>query len=344
MNTANQISTISEFLLHAGTEYIVIDVSRGRQQIDNQAFFDIEHTKYPFPRPRQNCAWLCITFWNKQASNEHYLWYLKLPLDERGLLQVAARDQFLQILLEALGNQMQIDDSFDRGLPENPFVFEPSQQMRADCNAMLKSMLNLPLSEHAELATRYLISPEIIDWRGLSVQHLADAIANFDDAAIERIVVNQLNKYPTPVLTSFLSSIEGKALSRDSSVSLASFVNNNTDYLRALALRAMSHAEKDVCRELIKALLDMEKQLDIEILVVIAGRHWQHLHDEEILERYLERVLGVEEQDNLFNGIYADLVAIPELRASVLSLFGKKEISPMLHEQLQKIKARMHTK
>lgn len=343
MSNAKKISTISEFLLHAGTEYIVIDVSRGRQQIDNQVFFDIENTKSPFPRPRQQCAWLCIVFWNKQSSNEHYIWYLKLPLDERGLLQVAARDQFLQILLEALGSQMQINDSLDRGLPENPFVFTPSQQMRADCNAMIKSMLQIPLSENAELATRYLISPEIIDWRGLSVQHLADAVAALDTESICRITEHQLQRYPSPVLTSLFSGLEGIALCHSSSKHLAQFVEKSSEYIRALALRAMSQADAEVCKALITDLLDTHHTLDIELLVVIAGRHWQQLNNASLLEKYLLHVLGVKEQENLFNGIYADLVSIPELRPAILSLFNAQELHPDLVEKLQAIRLRIQS-
>lgn len=341
MNTVNRISTISEFLLHAGTEHLVIDVSRGRQLIDNQVFFDIENTKYPFPRPRQNCAWLCIMFWNKQASNEHYIWYLKLPLDERGLMQIAARDQFLQILLEALGNKMQIDDSLDRGLPENPFIFEPSQQMRADCNAMLKKRLDMPLSDNAQLATQYLISPEIIDWRELSVQHLADAIANLDEKVIERISSEQLKRFPTAVLNALFSGFEGIELNEKSSVNIAAFVKDSAEYTRAMALRAMSHGEKSVCRALLEDLFAMDDPLDLELLVVIAGRHWQHLGDEELLAKYLDKVLSIDGQENLFQGIYADLVSIPEIRPTVLSLFNNAQLEPKLQEHLNEIKMRI---
>ena len=40
---ANSINSISEFLLHAGTEYIVFDMGRRLTALDNQAFLDIEN-------------------------------------------------------------------------------------------------------------------------------------------------------------------------------------------------------------------------------------------------------------------------------------------------------------
>lgn len=59
---ANSINSISEFLLHAGTEYIVFDMGRRLTALDNQAFLDIENGSTVAPFPRQQHAWFGIVF------------------------------------------------------------------------------------------------------------------------------------------------------------------------------------------------------------------------------------------------------------------------------------------
>ena len=293
MNQQNKITTISEFLLHAGTEYIVLDVSRGRHVLDNQYFFDIENNKDVFPRPRQNNAWLCIMFWNKNESAEHYIWYLKLPIDERGLLQAAARDQFLQILIEALGTQMQLNDSVEAGLPENPFVFTPSQQMRADCNAKFKSILNMELNEEAKLAQRYLSTPSVIDWQTLSVQNFADALAFIKHEDLSQALKDNLYQYPQPVLNCLFAGLEGMELSETDTDLIATFVKSAKDITKALGLRAISLGNMDIRKKTITTLLENSSDLDVELLVVIAGRHWQCLENIKLLSLYMQRVAEV---------------------------------------------------
>ena len=71
--SANSINSISEFLLHAGTEYKVFDMGRRLTQLDAQSFLDIENGSAYAPYPRQQHAWFGIVFWNKQASTQHSL-------------------------------------------------------------------------------------------------------------------------------------------------------------------------------------------------------------------------------------------------------------------------------
>jgi hypothetical protein len=124
---ANSINSISEFLLHAGTEYIVFDMGRRLTALDNQAFLDIENGSTVAPFPRQQHAWFGIVFWNKNSSNQHYIWFIKLPLDEQGLVVAASRNHFLQIIVDALGQSISDDSEAANTLPDNPYSFVPAQ-------------------------------------------------------------------------------------------------------------------------------------------------------------------------------------------------------------------------
>ena len=141
----SQINTISEFLLQAGTEYRVFDMARAIRPIEAQLFLEIESGTVPAPYPRQQHAWFGILFFNKQMSNERYIWFVKLPLDEQGLVIGAARQQFLQIVVEALGQTLDKQNNPNNQLPENPFTFVPNQQQSyIQTRTMVASYKNSP--------------------------------------------------------------------------------------------------------------------------------------------------------------------------------------------------------
>ena len=161
----SQINTISEFLLQAGTDYRVFDMARGIRPLESQVFLEIENATIPAPFPRQQHAWFGVLFFNKKISDERYIWFVKLPLDEQGLVIGAARQQFLQIVVEALGQSLDKQNNPNNQLPENPFTFVPNQQQLADFNSIGRVELEIPLSEHLNLVEQYLATPERHDWR-----------------------------------------------------------------------------------------------------------------------------------------------------------------------------------
>ena len=152
----SQINTISEFLLQAGTDYRVFDMARGIRQLESQLFLEIERATLPAPFPRQQHAWFGILFFDKKMSHERYIWFVKLPLDEQGLVIAAAQQQFLQLVIEALGQTLDKQNSTNNQLPENPFTFVPNQQQLADFNSIGRIELDIPLSEHLALVEQYL--------------------------------------------------------------------------------------------------------------------------------------------------------------------------------------------
>ncbi len=66
--TAQTIDTISEFMLHAGTDYRVYDMGRGIESMDSQKFIELEKNQLPAPCPRTGHAWFGIVFWNKKIT------------------------------------------------------------------------------------------------------------------------------------------------------------------------------------------------------------------------------------------------------------------------------------
>ena len=98
------INSISEFLHAAGTQFRIVDMGRGYRELSAQTFVDIEYQKQPVPYPRQQHMWFGCIFWQ---SGQHYIWFLKLPLDERGLLNLLLASLLLEKVVQALGAQLE---------------------------------------------------------------------------------------------------------------------------------------------------------------------------------------------------------------------------------------------
>lgn len=327
------IRTLSEFLLQAQTQYLVLDLGRGIRKIDNQTFFEWENQQQACSFPRQDHGWFCIVFWNEQLSQERYIWFIKLPLDERGLIIQASRNQFLEIVVQALGTQLEHKHKKQAELPENPYLFVPSQQQLADCNAQIKRSLSIqtPLSD---MALKYIKTPELTNWQALSVQEIANLVC-FSDDNLQSLLANNLTRYASPFLSCLFASLESKAISPELTRALINFHDKSTDSaIAALCLRAMSFAPNTECVNYIKRL--GVKTLDIDTCIVITGRFWSLFTDGKFLSSFMHQVVSLEQSQKahkeaeLFKSLYADLVKIPAIRHAMLGFLRDEKRSELV--------------
>ncbi|MDT0593689.1 DUF3549 family protein [Glaciecola petra] len=322
----NAISTLSEFLLQAQTQYLVFDLGRGIRKIDNQVFFEWENQQEACAFPRQNHVWLCIVFWNEKLSHERYIWFVKLPLDEQGLIIPASRDQFLEIIVQALGKELEHNEDKQAKLPENPFVFTPSQQQLADCNALIRASIGI-IATPSEKALQYIKAPKIQDWSVLSVQEIADLIC-FADKNTQASIAQQLPHFAPPVLSCLFASLENNIVEDCLLNALIAYHENSNDVtLSTLCLRAMSFQPNDRCIKYVKNIVLNNNDISLDTCVVIVGRFWQLCEDDNFLVALMHKIATIDESAELFKSLYADLVKIPSIRTAMLGFIRNEKRS-----------------
>ena len=327
----SQINTISEFLLQAGTDYRVFDMARGIRPLESQLFLEIESATLPAPYPRQQHAWFGILFFDKQMSNEHYIWFVKLPLDEQGLVIGAARQQFLQLVVEALGQTLDKQNSTNNQLPENPYTFVPNQQQLADFNSIGRVELDIPLSEHLDLVEQYLTHPEQYNWRRLPLQGIADFTASLQQGENRHLLLKQFTTLAPDMQYALCASLENRQINEDISKLLINWYHQDVkDEIRLHSvLRGLSQSQdKTAVSSLITSVLNSSNGLKISVLMLIAARHWQYLKESATLSIYVELLAVCE--DSPFIGLYSDLVQIPEIREAMLGVLRWPQKSKQL--------------
>lgn len=331
------ITSISEFLLHAQTQYLILDLGRGISHIEQQTFFDWETQQAPCANPRQNHAWFCVVFWNTKASEEQYMWFLKLPLDENSLLEQASRNQFLEIVVKALGNDLA--QAKTHQLPDNPYTFQPSQQQMADCRAMIQLLLNMS-NKVNQRTLAYMTQPLVGEWQSLTVQDISDFVCQITeshDCDIQATIARNLPSYPQQVLTSLCSSLEMININNDLTKSLINMYEEVSDSMtKSLILRSMSSSISVHARNFVSQLISTN-QFDIEGAIVIAGRHWRILDDATLLAKYFERVCELDNSYELFRGLYTDMVKVPHLRIAILTFIRQPTRSNQISAALDSL-------
>ncbi|GFD81351.1 hypothetical protein KUL118_42130 [Tenacibaculum sp. KUL118] len=342
--SANSINSISEFLLHAGTEYQIFDLGRRLVPTDSQTFLDIENGSAYAPFPRQQHAWFGVVFWSKNASTQHYIWFVKLPLDEQGLVIAAARNHFLEIIVDALGQSVAEDTKNAQTLPDNPYSFVPNQSQLAQFNALVKRTLNQPLSEEAQKVEAYIQAPQLVDWQQISMQNVADFVYRLSmhprRDALEHAIETNTSLYSDVFLNSLMEMSESVSLSEGL---LAAYLNeiDCRDDINLAALRGTSEGTFNLTiNTKLLSILKSDKSLRLDILSVIAARHFEQM-EPLLLSAFLEQAAKVDEKDDhqgaLFAGFFSDLVQIPKLRRQVLTLLHSKANSNILSNAFQQL-------
>jgi hypothetical protein len=331
----SHINTISEFLLQAGTDYRVFDMARGIRLLESQYFLEIENATLAAPCPRQQHAWFGILFFNKQLSNERYIWFVKLPLDEQGLVIGATRQQFLQIVVEALGQSLDNQNNPNNQLPENPFTFIPNQQQLADFNSIGRAELHIPLSKHLDLVEQYLTHPEKHDWRTISLQGIADFVASLHQEERRQLLLRQFFNLASDMQYAICASLENHRIDEDVSTLLIDWYHHDVQNEKRLhsVLRGLCQCQsKTAVNSLISLILNSKNGKSSAVLMLIAARHWQSMKDQTILTLYVELLATCEE--GIFIGLYSDLVQIPEIRETMLGVLRWPEKSPQLTQAI----------
>lgn len=333
----NNINSISEFLLHAGTEYRVFDMGRGLKPIDTQMFLSLENGTKVAPYPRQKHAWFGIVFWNKRASEQHYIWFLKLPIDEQGLIVSATRNHFLQIIVDALGQSIADDSESAKSLPDNPYSFVPPQNQMAQFNAYVKQQLNGTIASQNSKAVAYMRSPQVVNWQTLSIQDVANIAVQLNDVNMAKLVASNFTNFAPAFQKTLMRASEG--LSKPNLV-LDTFESvlfeNNTLNIEALSGMGIDVFNQKIHDKLIE-VLNGDDALRVDVLSVIAARHFTQM-DNDLILAFFEAAARADahHQHNgaLFGGLFADLVQLPSIRQSVLSMLRTTNRSETLAQAI----------
>ena len=334
------INTLTDFLEQSQCQFRIYDLGRKVTKISNSDFKKFEHNQQPYPYPIQQHAFMAITFWQVNRQ-EHFIWFLKMPIDEQGFMSIPAQTSFIKMVVDAMGKDLTANISKEQQdfLASNPFIFKPNTEKLAIFNAAINSsFIRPPSSFYPAVLSYFSGETNWSGWQTLGIQGIADLAARLNADNNQQNIINALPYLPQQPLQSLALCLENQeqintelatAIARQAEIE----VQKNNQENSILLLRALASAP---AVGISKALL--EKQFASTLVynehwyISIAGRLWHLLEDETLLNRFFEALANHHKE--LFTELFADLVAIPSLREKVLKQLRLTARSPALSEAI----------
>ena len=345
------IDTISQLLHTSNSQFRLYDVGRKIEKISKEHFEKIELNQMPYPTPAQGHACIAIVFWQKK-SPQPFLWLLKLPLDERGLLNQGARNHFIAIIVEALGEDLtqSVNKEQEELLKNNPYLYTPAQYKLAALNSKIKLELKQAPSEYLSPFISYITGDNGWDnWQAVGVQGITDFAVRIREETLKEkhsdLLVNALPHLPSEVLLPLCGALENETFSVDL---INALLNLFKEELRSSAktevnvqlqqhlLRSLASNCKHVHVEQLVSELLQQQYVSSELLITLSGRCWLALAKREQLMAFFEHLVSSDDQA-LFNSIFKDLVSIPVIRPIVFECMRAPERSAALSKAIGKL-------
>lgn len=341
-NTAptKNIATLSELLKLSDSQYRLYDIGRLVTKLPKEQFEKVELNQLPYPTPAQGHACIAIAFWQKK-STQPYLWLLKLPLDEHGLLNQGARNHFIAIIIEALGADLTQETSKEQEelLSSNPYLFTPAQYKLASLNSKIKVDLKQQPSEYFTPFKHYLSNANNWNnWQGVGVQGITDFIARIKQDNHSELLLKALPHLPDEVLSPVCSALENEQYGVALIDALVSLLTNAlegslTDPKATQLLRALAANSHHIhVKAMVEKLLS-NPQVNSDLLITLSSRCWQALADEKTLMCYFEHLLKNNDLA-MFTSIFKDLVTIPLIRPIAFACIRSEHRSPALAQAI----------
>lgn len=315
------MSSINQFFSEINCHFQCYNTGRLIQPVEIQTFIDFEQNNIAWQSPFLQHAWIAIVFWQENsASNQltkaHYVWFLKLPLDEQAKLNLAARDDFLRRLFDALGNYL--DDvqqnkhqssadklhSLEASMKDNPYGFQPKEEQMANFHAMVHKQFSLPASHYYQGAQEYICAHnDFTQWSLLGLQGIADFTArlneDYNNETNEQWLIKNITRLPLAPFQVFAACLENQIISKALTQAIYDKLRQTleqtaNDQLENIALcissiRASAQSiDQELQLKLLTAILNSNTGTNIEVLATIAGRCWLLLAQSEILSPFLE--------------------------------------------------------
>ncbi len=325
----NNTATITEFLEAGGSRLRLFDMGRRVVKLSRQTFLQFERGEIPYPYPLQQQAWFGLLFCAPDNAEEPLIWFLRLPLDELGYLMPAARDDFLQRLLERAGKNLQAareGQQLEHALKDNPYCFRPREDRLAMFHAKASKALKRPASKYYEHARQYFAGELGWDqWSFVGYQGIADLAARQDENDNAKRIAGALRLLPARPFEALCHCLENEPVSLALTQALLARLQETlqqaepdlaivTASIRGAALSRSTSTR----RQLILATLEHPCAKEPDLLAAISGRAWELLQDSEICRLFLERLAENSLGQAFFNQCLGDLLFIPGMRESLL--------------------------
>lgn len=342
------IETLGQLFEQMQVQVRYYDLGRRIEKLSKEQFQSFEELRKAYPKPHLQHALIGVVFWQKETIEQPSVWFLRLPLDEQGLLVPSERDRFLQHLLVAVNNNLNAakkNEQLNAVLEGNPYTFTPATEKQAAFNAKIKVTLKLAPSQHYAAALDFLNSNDYNQWQNLALQGLADIAARWQQTETRSALLKALPELPAGVLISLCQCLENEAIDAPLTEVLLERIqqelskterSDESNAIVAACLRGLSFSvSASNIQQAVDAVLhssDSSAPLNIEIIATLATRLSPQLLCGGNPLVFMELLASHNEQ--AFIGVMSELLYQPAIREPFISAMRLPDRSEQLSKAI----------
>lgn len=305
--------------------------------------FDKKQQPYPFAFKQQ--AWLAILLHPKkaEADAEPVIWFIRLPIDEKGSINLGTRDHLIKSIVDKILNKDGSADISD-ALKDNPYAFQPDHERMASFHATLSVQFKKGSSSYFDQLITYLesdLNEQDTSWQALGLQGIADLAVRANQVEYQALIQKAIKLAPQPVAVALAKALEHERPESEYQTFVESIYPTTTDTeLRAALIRSVSKsAPSSALLQSIKlSLVTAENQAtddELQLIVAIVAKcpSWFNT-DEELLALTMENLANRNDAYVAFSQIASELSHTPVVRGALWSLFRGENRSPKLTQAI----------
>ncbi|MBM6551949.1 DUF3549 family protein [Marinomonas ostreistagni] len=203
------IESLSDLFSAVGCHATFYDVGRHITKLTPQQVIQFDKKQQVYPYGFRQQAWLaCVLGAQEDSAKEaQVVWFLRLPLDESGCLNLGTRDHFIKTIVDKIMHKG-TEQGLNEALEDNPYAFKPDQDRLANFHAILARDLKQPASDYYAAVQDYLKLDDLKDeanWSELGLQGLADLAARSEQPSL---VIKALQQGPSEVVLPLCHALE----------------------------------------------------------------------------------------------------------------------------------------
>ncbi|WP_250459858.1 DUF3549 family protein [Microbulbifer litoralis] len=318
-------ATLGGLITEAQFKLRWFDLGRRLQPVSRAAAEAFEAGRAAWPYPYLQSAWAGLLLWPEEGG-EPVVWFLRLPLDEQGRLQLPARDGLLRLLSQKLERAEPSESAaqLHAALEQSGLQFSPAPERQACFHARAALQLKRPASAHLDAALAYFHDPQQHRWDQLGLQGIADLAARWESQ--KNLLSKGIVQVAPPVFIGLCQCLENEAIDHHLAEKVihrarATLGGETVDCaIVAAAVRGVSHSPAAGLRRdfLLELLNNVEARSNTEVIAAIGSRCPQDLEHGEIAAPWLAALAEHQGQET-FNLLLGDLMYLPPVRTALLA-------------------------
>ncbi|MDB4837374.1 DUF3549 family protein [Marinomonas sp.] len=339
----SKIESLADLFEMVGCDVSYYDLGRNITKITPQQTVQFDRKQQAYPYPFRQHAWLaCLLKSAENTEVQSVIWFLKLPLDEAGCLNLGTRDHFIKTIVDKILHKGE-EAGLSEALEDSPYIFKPDQERMASLHAIMGKDLKQPPSLYFDEVITYLSTNNLENnegWKTLGLQGLAELACRIEDNKFQALTIKAVQQAVPAIVSPLCHALEHQSLPDSLQAALIEKLQSEKDtllvssYIRAISRSKLSDQALLPLFALLGSLTECHDH-ELHPIAALAAKcpHWLN-QNPQLLRIIMEKLAHREDGYIAFKQVTAELSQHTETKQVLWDLLRSQHISQKLAQSV----------